>query len=80
MLAQKIGIVFNPLIQNANNSYQMLTTQMGRIVDFFGAPPVLAQQIPLVQIVKAGEILVERPKNLVHVVEQQPVTVGVVQQ
>ena len=38
MLTQQIGTVFNPLIQNTNQSYQLLANQMGRIVDFFGAP------------------------------------------
>jgi len=39
MLTQQIGTVFNPLIQQTHNSYQTLTDQMGRIADFFGAPP-----------------------------------------
>lgn len=38
MLTQEIGTVFNPLIQNTKHSYQQLTQQMGRIVDFFGTP------------------------------------------
>jgi hypothetical protein len=41
--------VFNPLIQNANQSYQLLATQMGRMTDFFGAPQVPNQQIPQIQ-------------------------------
>ncbi|WJX94328.1 hypothetical protein P8452_75757 [Trifolium repens] len=36
LLTQQIGTVFNPLIQNTNDSYQMLAYQMGRIADFFG--------------------------------------------
>ncbi|KAK2375579.1 hypothetical protein QL285_076464 [Trifolium repens] len=39
LLTQQIGTVFNPLIQNTNDSYQMLAYQMGRIADFFGTPP-----------------------------------------
>jgi len=35
LLTQQIGIVFNPLIRDTNRSYQALTTQMGRIADFF---------------------------------------------
>jgi len=35
LLTQQIGTVFNPLIRDANRSYQALTTQMGRIADFF---------------------------------------------
>ncbi|KAK2435564.1 hypothetical protein QL285_020611 [Trifolium repens] len=38
LLTQLIGTVFNPLIQNTNDSYQMLAYQMGRIADFFGTP------------------------------------------
>lgn len=37
MLAQKIGIMFNPMIQNTNHSYQQLATKMPQIIDFFGA-------------------------------------------
>jgi len=35
LLTQKIGTVYNPLIQNTNQSYQALATQMGRIAYFF---------------------------------------------
>ncbi|WJX53646.1 hypothetical protein P8452_39618 [Trifolium repens] len=38
ILTQQIGTVINPLIQNTNDSYQMLAYQMGRIADFFGTP------------------------------------------
>lgn len=37
LLTQQIGIVFNPLIQNVNQSYQALAIQIGRIADFFAA-------------------------------------------
>lgn len=37
LLTQQIGIVFNPLIQNVNQSYQALAIQIGRIADFFVA-------------------------------------------
>ncbi|KAK2388886.1 hypothetical protein QL285_062523 [Trifolium repens] len=43
LLTQQIGTVFNPLIQNTNDSYQMLAYQMGRIADFFGTPPPQTQ-------------------------------------
>ncbi|WJX45972.1 hypothetical protein P8452_32814 [Trifolium repens] len=49
MLTQQIGTVFNPLIQNTNQSYQLLANQMGRIADFFGAPQVPNQQVPQIQ-------------------------------
>ncbi|PNX72540.1 hypothetical protein L195_g028433, partial [Trifolium pratense] len=39
LLTRQIGTVFNPLIQNTNESYQMLAFQMSRIADFFGTPP-----------------------------------------
>ena len=42
-LTRKIGIVFNLLIQNMNDSYQQLTTQMSRIADFFDALQVQIQ-------------------------------------
>jgi len=35
MLTQQIGTIFNPLIQNTNQSYQALATQLGRIADLF---------------------------------------------
>jgi predicted transcriptional regulator len=38
LLTQQIGTVFNALIRDTTRSYQALTTQMGRIADFF-APP-----------------------------------------
>jgi hypothetical protein len=40
MLTQHISIVFNPLIHNTNNNYQILANQMGRIADFFCTPQV----------------------------------------
>ncbi|WJX18504.1 hypothetical protein P8452_08296 [Trifolium repens] len=43
LLTQQIGTVFNPLIQNTNDSYQMLAYQMGRIADFFGTPSLQNQ-------------------------------------
>lgn len=46
-LTQQIGTIFNPLIQNTNQSYQQLATQMNWIADFFGAPQ--AQVWPVVQ-------------------------------
>jgi hypothetical protein len=49
MLTQQIGTMFNPLIQNTNQSYQVLATQMGRIADFFGGPQLPVQQ-PLQRI------------------------------
>jgi len=39
LLTQHISTMFNPLIQDTNNSYQALYIQMERIANFFGAPP-----------------------------------------
>src|ERR1044072_5200900 len=45
-LNKEIGDVFNPLINNTNNSYQLLAQQMGRIAEFFGTPPPPNYTIP----------------------------------
>ncbi|PNX77757.1 hypothetical protein L195_g033728 [Trifolium pratense] len=39
-LTSQLGTVLNPLINNTNDSYQLLAGQMSRIANFFGAPPV----------------------------------------
>lgn len=57
MLTQQIIIVFHPLIQNTTQSYQQLARQMGRIIDFCGAPEALV--IPL-------------PNNQVHIEQPLP--------
>ena len=62
MLTQQIGTVFNLLIQNTNQSYQMLATQIGRITDFYAPAQVRNQQIPLVQNPRALQIN-ERSNN-----------------
>lgn len=46
MLTQQIGTMFNCLIQNTNQSYQILAPQIGRITYFFGIPQVRNQQVP----------------------------------
>ncbi|KAH1247616.1 hypothetical protein GmHk_06G017478 [Glycine max] len=62
MLTQQIGTVINPLIQNTNDSYQMLTNQISRIADFFGAPPI--QQPPIRQIqIQAPVQEIQMPNN-----------------
>ncbi|KAK2456809.1 hypothetical protein QL285_004146 [Trifolium repens] len=84
MLIQQIGIVFNPLIQNTNQSYQLLANQMGRIADFFGAPQVPNQQVPQIQNVVPLQIaqapnnaIMPAPNNVVNPINQvqQPVPV-----
>jgi len=49
MLTQQISTMFNPLIQNTNQSYQDLATQMRRIADLFTSPQPIHQQIPRIQ-------------------------------
>jgi hypothetical protein len=82
MLTTQIGTVFNPLIQNTNDSYQMLAYQMSRIADFFGTPPPprLNQPVrqpimpvaPVVQV-NQGQIPNIRDEPLNHEeVEQNP--------
>ncbi|KAK2435120.1 hypothetical protein QL285_020199 [Trifolium repens] len=64
MLTQQIGTVFNPLIQNTNQSYQLLANQMGRIADFFGAPQVPNQQVPQIQNIVSLQIA-QAPNNAI---------------
>src|ERR1044072_9198045 len=48
-LTRQIGDVFNPLINNTNNPYQLLAQQMGRIAEFFGTPPPPNHTIPQIR-------------------------------
>lgn len=59
MLTQRIGTMFNPLIQNTNQSYELLANQMGRIDDLFGAPQAYARPTPQISNYKQ----VETPDN-----------------
>ncbi|XP_058776003.1 uncharacterized protein LOC131650309, partial [Vicia villosa] len=38
-LTQQMGTVFTPMINNTNQSYEILAGQMAKIADFFRAPP-----------------------------------------
>ena len=49
LLTQQIGTVFNPLIRDTNRSYQTLTTQMGRIADFFAPSQPVYQPVTQIQ-------------------------------
>ncbi|KAK2382413.1 hypothetical protein QL285_069949 [Trifolium repens] len=74
MLIQQIGTVFNPLIQNTKQSYQVLATQMGRIADFFGAPQVPNQPL-LISVVVPLQIA-QAPNNAIlpaQVNEENPI-------
>ena len=71
MLTQHIGTMFNPLIRDTHNSYLAISDQMGRIADFFGAPPRRNVQIPQVPNPRPVEVPVNRSNdgnhaNLVH--------------
>ena len=66
MLTQKIGTMFNPLIQETHTSYQALTNQMGRIADFFGAPLVQNTLMPQNYNPRPIQIPAERPNNGVY--------------
>lgn len=46
MLTQQIDTMFNPLIQNTDQNYQLLANQMVRITDFFGTSQAQVQPIP----------------------------------
>jgi len=45
LLTQQIDTAFNPLIRDTSWSYQAITTQMGRIADFFTSPQPVYQPI-----------------------------------
>jgi len=49
LLTQQMGTMFNSLILDTNQSYQALSTQMGRITYFFAPPQTIHQPIPQVQ-------------------------------
>ena len=75
-VTQQIGTIINPLIRDANNSYQALSVQMERIANFFGAPPVRNTPVPQNQNAKEVENPAEVtdnqvPRNVVQ--QQQPV-------
>jgi hypothetical protein len=72
MLTQQVDTVFNPLIQDINNSYQALSIKMERIANFFSAPLVRNTPAPQNQNGRPVEIHVERPNNgiLVNLVQQ----------
>jgi len=71
MLTQQKGIVFYPLIQQTHNSYQTLTDQMRRIVDFFGAHPTQNRPMPQNQNQRPVQIPVKRLNNGVLVAQMQ---------
>lgn len=84
ILTEQIGTTFNPSIQNTNQSYRMLATQMGRIEDFFnpirpGQPqnsPVQVMRMPVAKpIIQEQSVL--QPKVVDQVVQAPPCVVMV---
>jgi len=73
MLTQQIGTVFNHLIQNTNQSYQVLATQMGKITNFFSPIQPGQQQIPQVQNPQALQIVERVVQRQQPVPQSQPV-------
>jgi len=72
ILTRQIGTVFNPLIRDTHNSYLALSDQMGRIVDFFGAPSRRNVQIPQVYNPRPVEVPVNRPNDGIPVIAVPP--------
>jgi len=63
MLTQQIRTVFNPFIRETHNSYLTLFDQMGRIADFFGAPPARNTPTPQNQNPRPIEGYIDRPNG-----------------
>jgi len=79
LLTPQIGTVFNPLIRVTNRSYQALTTQMGRITDFFAPPQPVYQPITQLQnqqLLWLIEPMVQRPQPVPHPQPVEPVIQG----
>jgi len=79
LLRQQIGTVFDPLIRDTNRSYQALTTQMGRIEDFFAPPQPVYQpvtQIQNQQLLRLIEPIVQRPQLVPQPQSVEPVIQG----
>ena len=58
-LTQQMGMIFNYLITNTNQTYELLANQMGWITDFLGTPHVQARPTPKISNVRQ----VKTPKN-----------------
>jgi hypothetical protein len=71
--------VFNPLIRDTNWSYQALTTQMGRIADFFEPPQSVYQSVTQIQNqqpLRLIEPMVQRPQHVLQPQLVEPVIQG----
>lgn len=58
-ITQKMGTIFNPLITNTNQTYDLLANQMRWIDDFFGTPHIPSRPTPQI----SNEGYVEMPEN-----------------
>lgn len=52
---QQMGIIFNHLVINTNQSYEALANKMDRIKDFFGAPHAQTRPMPQISDVRQVE-------------------------
>jgi len=73
LLTQQIGTVFNPLIRDTNRSYQALTTQMGKILDFFIPPQPSYQKITQVQNQQQLQLIEPMAQRRQFVPQPQPI-------
>ena len=65
--------MFNPLIRDTNRSYQALTTQMGRITDFFAPPQPVYQPVPQIKKQQPLRLIEPMVQRLQPVPQPQPV-------
>ena len=80
-LTKQIGDVFNPLINNTNNSYQLLAQQMGRIAEFFGTPTPPNYTIPQIpSVVNQPNVRVQNQGIRINEPEQPQIAHQPVQQ
>ncbi|KEH41573.1 hypothetical protein MTR_1g052435 [Medicago truncatula] len=73
LLTQQIGTVFNPLIRETSRSYQALTTQMGRITDFFAPRQLVYQPVTHIQNQQPLQLVETMVQRQQHVPQPQPV-------
>ncbi|XP_058778195.1 uncharacterized protein LOC131652365, partial [Vicia villosa] len=67
-LTQQMGTIFTPMINNTNQSYEILARQVARIADFFGAPPQQNLSTPQGSNVR----VVETPRNGEQIEQEIP--------
>jgi hypothetical protein len=73
LLTQQIGTMFNPLIRETNRSYQALTTQMGRITNFFAPPQPVYQPVTQIQNQQPTRLVEPMVQRKQHVPQPQPI-------